>query len=58
MDLYLGVDGGQSTTTAVVGDREGNALGKGRGGPCNHARQGEGRAKLERGLTDAIDQAL
>lgn len=58
MDLYLGVDGGQSTTTAVVGDREGNVLGTGRGGPCNHARQDEGRAKLERGLTDAIDQAL
>lgn len=58
MDLHLGVDGGQSPTTAVVGDRDGNVLGTGQGGPCNHARQSEGRAKLERGLTDAIGQAL
>lgn len=56
--FYLGVDGGQSSTKAVIGDSAGNILGRGLGGPCNHARQGEGRAKLERGLTSSVGQAL
>lgn len=32
---FLGVDGGQSSTTAVIGDDTGRVLGVGRGGPCN-----------------------
>lgn len=56
--LYLGVDGGQSSTKALVGNAEGKILGRGLGGPCNHARLGEGRAKLERALTEAVGQAL
>ena len=56
--LYLGVDGGQSSTKALVGNAAGEILGRGSGGPCNHARVGEGRAKLERALTDAVGQAL
>jgi N-acetylglucosamine kinase-like BadF-type ATPase len=31
--LFLGVDGGQSSTTAVIGDESGRVLGIGRGGP-------------------------
>lgn len=58
MTLFLGVDGGQSSTTAVVGDPAGHVLGSGTAGPCNHARKGEGRAKLERALTQAVEQAL
>ena len=45
MKLYLGVDGGQSGTTAVIGDEGGRILGTGTAGPCNHATEGEGRAK-------------
>ncbi len=30
---FLGVDGGQSSTTAVIGDESGRVLGMGRGGP-------------------------
>jgi len=56
--LYLGVDGGQSSTKALVGNAEGEILGRGVGGPCNHARLGEGRAKLERALSEAVGQAL
>lgn len=56
--LYLGVDGGQSSTKALVGDAAGEILGRGSGGPCNHARSGEGRAKLERALSEAVGQAL
>ncbi len=35
MNLFLGVDGGGSSTTAIVGDHQGNILGRGLAGPCN-----------------------
>ena len=35
--FFLGVDGGQSSTKAVIGDERGRVLGAGSGGPCNHA---------------------
>jgi len=44
--LFLGVDGGQSSTTALVGDESGRVVGVGRGGPCNHVGKAEGRAKF------------
>ena len=43
--LFLGVDGGQSGTTALIGDETGRVLGTGRGGPCNHVRASEGAVK-------------
>jgi N-acetylglucosamine kinase-like BadF-type ATPase len=43
MNLFLGIDGGQSSTTAVIGDDSGRILGSGRGGPCNHVNTSEGR---------------
>ena len=58
MKLCLGVDGGQSATKAVVGDLEGRVLGRGEGGPCNHAKEGAGRERLERGLREAVGAAL
>src|ERR1035441_351587 len=57
MKLYLGVDGGQSGTTAVIGDDGGRILGTGHAGPCNHAAEGEGRAKLERAVTGSVGAA-
>ncbi len=44
--LYLGVDGGQSSTTALIADEHGRVLGEGVGGPCNHASATEGRRKF------------
>src|SRR5580698_9644262 len=35
MRLFLGVDGGQSSTVALVGDETGRIIGMGRGGPCS-----------------------
>jgi N-acetylglucosamine kinase-like BadF-type ATPase len=32
---FLGVDGGQSSTTAMIGDETGRVIGIARGGPCN-----------------------
>jgi N-acetylglucosamine kinase-like BadF-type ATPase len=36
-EFFLGVDGGQSSTLALIGDSEGRVLGRGIAGPCNHA---------------------
>jgi N-acetylglucosamine kinase-like BadF-type ATPase len=57
MRLFLGVDGGQSSTTAVIGDESGRILGRGSGGPCNHAAEGEGRARLERAVSESLAAA-
>jgi N-acetylglucosamine kinase-like BadF-type ATPase len=57
MRLFLGVDGGQSGTAAIIGDETGRVLGMGEGGPCNHAAAGEGRAKLERAVTESVGAA-
>ena len=57
MKLYLGVDGGQSGTTAVIGDETGRVLGTGEAGPCNHATAAEGRAKLERAVSQSVAAA-
>ena len=57
MNLFLGVDGGQSSTTALIGDEHGNILGRGVGGPCNHATAAEGRAKLERAVSASLAAA-
>jgi N-acetylglucosamine kinase-like BadF-type ATPase len=57
MKPFLGVDGGQSTTTAVIGDESGRLLGTGHGGPCNHAAAGEGRARLERAVAESVAAA-
>ncbi len=57
MRLFLGVDGGQSGTTAVIGDDTGRVLGEGEAGPCNHAGAGEGRAKLERAVRISVQGA-
>jgi N-acetylglucosamine kinase len=57
MKLFLGVDGGQSGTTALIGDETGCVLGTGEAGPCNHAGAAEGRAKLERAVSESLAAA-
>jgi len=57
MQLFLGVDGGQSGTQAVIGDPDGRVIGAGSGGPCNHAAAAEGRQKLLRAVTDSVGAA-
>ncbi len=57
MKLFLGVDGGQSGTSAVIGDESGRILGIGEAGPCNHAAAGEGRVKLERAVSGSVAAA-
>src|SRR5690348_5734369 len=57
MRYFLGVDGGQSGTTALIGDETGRVLGAGEAGPCNHAAAGEGRAKLDRAVRESLAEA-
>jgi N-acetylglucosamine kinase-like BadF-type ATPase len=57
MRIYLGIDGGQSSTTALIGDHTGRVLGIGRAGPSNHAAAGEGRRKFVAAITDSTHEA-
>ena len=57
MSLYVGIDGGQSSTTALIGDETGRVLGAGRAGPCNHAKAEEGRRKFVAAITDSVREA-
>ncbi len=56
--IYLGVDGGQSHTEAVIADTNGNILGRGTGGASNHAEQPGGRERLRSAVIDSVGAAL
>jgi N-acetylglucosamine kinase-like BadF-type ATPase len=56
-ELFLGVDGGQSGTTALIGDAQGNIVGWGSAGPCNHVAAPEARAKFLRVMRECLAQA-
>jgi N-acetylglucosamine kinase-like BadF-type ATPase len=56
-DFFLGVDGGQSSTTAVIGDALGNVVGWGNAGPCNHVAAAEARAKFLHVIRECISRA-
>jgi len=57
LKLYLGIDGGQSHTTALIADGRGRLLGRGGAGPSNHTREPGGRERLIGALTGSIRQA-
>ncbi len=57
MPLFLGVDGGKSSTKAVIGDEAGSVLGMGTGGPCNHVGEAAGRERLARAVTECVGLA-
>jgi len=51
---FLGIDGGQSSTKAVIGDENGRILGVGRGGPCNHVATSEARSRFVNAITGCV----
>jgi N-acetylglucosamine kinase-like BadF-type ATPase len=58
MELFLGVDGGQSSTTALLADETGRVIGVGADGPCNHvASAAEGREKFIRVISGCVRSA-
>ena len=57
--LFLGVDGGQSSTKAVIADETGMILCRGSAGPCNHvASREEGQQKLAATVRECVEAAL
>ena len=56
--LYLGIDGGQTGTQAVLADAAGRVLGRGVGGPSNHVEMPGGRDRLRNAVTDSTNAAL
>ncbi len=56
-EYFLGVDGGQSSTTAIIGDENGRLLGIGRGGPCNHVSASEARARFVNAIRGSVRAA-
>jgi N-acetylglucosamine kinase-like BadF-type ATPase len=56
-EYFLGVDGGQSSTTALVGDETGRVIGYGRGGPCNHVSGPEARIRFIGAISGAVATA-
>jgi N-acetylglucosamine kinase-like BadF-type ATPase len=56
-ELFLGVDGGQSSTKALIGDASGRILGRGSAGPCNHVSTDEARAKFLRTIAECVSAA-
>jgi N-acetylglucosamine kinase-like BadF-type ATPase len=54
---YLGIDGGQSSTVALISDETGRVLGTGTAGPCNHVAAPEAEAKFLRVVSGCVDEA-
>lgn len=54
---FLGVDGGQSSTVAIVGDETGSVKGVGHAGPCNHVSEAESRERFTLAIGGAIRDA-
>jgi glucosamine kinase len=58
MRYVVGVDGGQSSTLAVLISEDGTILGIGRAGPANHIHEPGGPGRRRRALAEAVDGAL
>ena len=56
--IFLGIDGGQSHTEALIADENGNILGRGLGGASNHADQPGGRERLHKAIHISVSEAL
>jgi glucosamine kinase len=57
-EIFLGVDGGQSHTEAVIAGENGVILGRGLGGASNHAEVPGGRERLRNAIADSVGAAL
>lgn len=56
--FVLAVDGGQSSTLALLADLDGTILSSGRGGPSNHYNEPGGPKRLESALRNSTEEAL
>lgn len=58
MSLVAGIDGGQSSTVAVIGDESGRVLGRGVAGPADEIGSGRDSTRLRDALHAALVGAL
>jgi N-acetylglucosamine kinase-like BadF-type ATPase len=56
-ELFAGIDGGQSSTLAVIGDEGGRILGRGTAGPADEVGGGTESTKLSSALRGALEGA-
>lgn len=56
-EYFLGVDGGQSSTVAAIGDERGRIAGWATAGPCNHVGADDARAKFVRVMSECLSRA-
>ena len=56
--FFLGLDGGQSHTTILIGDEKGQVLGAGLGGPTNYGGAKNTISKTEASIEEALRKAL
>jgi len=56
-EYFLGLDGGQTSTVAWIGDETGRLIGRGSAGPCNHVGAAEGRARFTSAVNGSLTQA-
>ena len=55
---FLGVDGGQSSTSALIGDESGRVVGVGYAGPCNHVSTAESQGRFRDAIGGAVGAAV
>lgn len=55
--LVAGIDGGQTSTTAVIGDEQGRIVGRGVAGPADEVGTGTESTRLHDALRDALEAA-
>ncbi len=58
MTYYAGIDGGQTGTTAVIGDETGRILGRGNAGPADEVGQDAASTRLRDALNAALSDAI
>ena len=58
MRLFAGIDGGQSSTLAAIGDERGRVLARGKAGPADEVAQGSESTRLHDALLAALHDAL
>lgn len=56
--VFLGIDGGQTGTQAILADDTGRVLGRGAAGPSNHVEMPGGRERLRDAVTESANEAL
>lgn len=58
IELFGGIDGGQTHTKTVIADAFGNILGFGVGGALDHGKLPDSESKLKHAINDSINKAL